>query len=268
VDAAVSPFAGDVAEIPLPAAPLAKVIAQIRYPRPLDFEGEESVDPIRRLLAGHYPVSRKVQGTAVVITPEGVAQQPSQDVNWTFQDVSEEWKITVSPQSISLEADKYTSRDDFCDRFNEAVSALAEVMHPPVYDRLGVRYVNILAGQDILAELPNFVEPVAQAGLVVPRGDVQVQHSLCDSLFIDGNAQLQVRWGWLPPGVGIDPTVTPPKVPYWLLDIDSFTGRGGPFEVGTLHELTRDLAMRAYRLFRWIVTDDFIAHFGGKHDHD
>jgi uncharacterized protein (TIGR04255 family) len=262
--AAVNPFTGDIPEIPLPTAPLAKVVAQIRYPRPLDFEGEESVEPLRRKLASRYPVGRKVQATAVVITPSGVTQQPSQDINWTFQDVQEEWKITVSNQSMSLEAENYTSRDDFSDRFNEAIRALADAMHPPVYDRLGVRYVNRLEGEGILPDLHKLVQPVAQAGLLVPHSGVQVQHSLCDTVFVDGNAQLQVRWGWLPAGAGIDPTVAAPNVPYWLLDIDSYTGKGGPFEVDSLQQLTRDLAIRAHRLFRWVVTDDFITRFGGK----
>ncbi len=262
--AAINPFTGDVPEIPLPAAPLAKVVAQIRYPRPLDFEGEESVEPLRHRLASSYPVGRKVQATAVVITPNGVTQQPSQDINWTFQDIQEEWKITVSTQSMSLEADRYTSRHDFCDRFNEAIESLAEVMHPPVYDRLGIRYVNRLEGEEVLADLPRLVRPVAQAGLIVPHSGVQVQHSLCDTLFIDGNSQLQVRWGWLPAGAGIDPTVTAPNVPYWLLDIDSYTGKGGPFKVDPLQQLTQDLAVRAHRLFRWGVTDEFIKRFGGK----
>jgi uncharacterized protein (TIGR04255 family) len=262
--AAVSPFTGDVPEIPLPRAPLAKVLAQIRYPRPLDFQGEESVEPLGRLLASRYPVGRKVQATAIMITPNGVTEQPSQDINWTFQDVQEEWKITVSNQSMSLEADKYTSRDDFCTRFNEAIAALAEVMHPPVYDRLGVRYINRLEGEDFLTDLDNLVQPVAQAGLVVPHSGVEVQHTLCDTIFVDGNTHLQVRWGWLPAGATIDPTVAAPKAPYWLLDIDSFTGKGGPFKVDSLQQLTRDLAIRAHRLFRWVVTDEFITRFGGQ----
>lgn len=262
--AAVSPFTGDVPEIPLPAAPLAKVVAQIRYPRPLDFEGEESVEPLRRMLATRYPVGRKVQATAVMITPSGVTQQPTQDVNWTFQDVQEQWKITVSDQSMALEADKYTSRDDFCDRFNEAIAALSEVMHPPVYDRLGVRYVNRLEGDEFLADLHRLVQPVAQAGLIVPHDGVQIQHSLCDTIFVDGIIQIQVRWGWLPAGTTIDPTAPAPNVPYWLLDIDSFTGKGGIFKVDALQHMTRDLAVRAHRLFRWVITDEFIARFGGQ----
>lgn len=262
--AEINPFSGDVPEIFLPSAPLARVVAQLRYPRPADFDGEESVEPARRALASHYPVGRKVQATAVVLTPDGITQQPSSDVNWTFEDIEGEWKLTVSNQFISLETTKYISREDFCDRFTEALTVLTDVIHPPVYDRLGVRYVNMLEGEEVLTDLDSLVRPVALAGLVVPRSGVQVQHSLCDSVFIDGNTQLQVRWGWLPAGIAIDPTVMSPKAPYWLLDIDSYTGKGGHFELEPINQLTRDLALRAHRLFRWVVTDDFLTRFGGK----
>jgi uncharacterized protein (TIGR04255 family) len=263
-NAKVDPFAGDVPEIFLPSAPLARVVAQLRYPRPLDFEGDGSVEPLRRVLAPRYPVGRRVQATAVVLTPSGVTQQPSAEVNWTFEDIAGEWKLTISNQFISIESTRYISRNDFCDRFSEAVRAFANVMHPPVYDRLGVRYVNMLKGEGILADLNRLVNPVALAGLVVPHANVQVQHSLCDSIFVDKDIQLQARWGWLPAGVSVDPTVAPPDLPYWLLDIDSYTGRGGAFDVDLLDGLTRDLALRAHRLFRWVVTDDFLTHFGGR----
>lgn len=263
-DATANPFADDIPEIRLSDAPLARVVAQVRYPRPLDFEDDKSLQPLGRILASRYPVGRKVQATAVLITPSGVTEQPASETNWTYQDVRGEWQITVSSQFTSIEALKYTSRNDFCDRFREVFEALSQVIHPPVFDRLGVRYINRLEGEEALKDLGNLVNPTTLAGLAVPHEGIQVQHSICDTVFVDGNSYLQVRWGWLPAGVSIDPTAPAPKVPYWLLDIDSYTGNGGPFEVEVLDGLTRDLATRAYRFFRWAITDSFVARFGGS----
>jgi uncharacterized protein (TIGR04255 family) len=257
-------FADDVPEIRLPDAPLVKVLAQVRYPRPLDFSDENTFEQIGRALLSRYPVGRKVQAAAILITPDGIKEQPSPEINWTYQSVSGDWQVTASGQFMSLETTSYTSRTEFCDRLREAIEAITAVIHPPVYDRLGVRYINRLEGEDILSDLHDLVRPVAQAGLVVPHHGLQVQHSLCDTVFIDGNSHLQARWGWLPAGTGIDFTVPPPSVPYWLLDIDSFTGSGGPFEVDTLDKLARDLSSRAYRFFRWTITDRFIERFGGS----
>lgn len=262
--ASVNPFADDVSEIQLPDAPLVKVLAQVRYPRPLDFSGEDTFERIGRALVSRYPVGRKVQAASLLITPDGIKEQPGPEINWTYQNVSGDWQVTASGQFISLETSSYTSRAEFCDRLREAIEAITTVIHPPVYDRLGVRYINRLEGEDVLVDLHNLVRPVAQAGLVIPHDGLQVQHSLCDTVFVDGNSHVQARWGWLPAGAGIDLAVPPPSVPYWLLDIDSFTGSGGPFEVDTLDNLARDLSSRAYGLFRWIITDEFIDRFGGK----
>lgn len=262
--ATVNLFADDVPEIQLPDAPLVKVVAQVRYPRPLDFDNENTFERIGRVLVSQYPVGRKVQAASLLITPNGIKEQPSPEINWTYQSVSGDWQVTASGQFISLETTSYTSRAEFCDRLREAIEQITTVIHPPVYDRFGVRYINRLEGQDVLDDLHKLVHPVALAGLVVPHGGIQVQHSLCDTVFIDGNSHVQARWGWLPAGAGIDLTVPPPVAPYWLLDIDSFTGSGGLFEVNALDKIARDLSARAYRLFRWVITDEFIDRFGGK----
>ena len=251
-------------EIALPEAPLVKVLAQLRYPRPLDFNEITSIESASRSLASRYPVGREVKATAVVITPSGLSQEPTSEKNWIFEDVNANWKVTIASQFVALETSRYSSRDDFVARFAEIVHIISESLRPPVYDRLGIRYINRLEGADTVQDLPRLVRPVALAGLTVPHEDVQIQHSICDTVFIDGNAHLQVRWGWLPAGATIDPTVSAPADPYWLLDIDSFTGRGGPFELPALDSAISDLAERAHRFFRWVVTEDFLRRFGGK----
>jgi uncharacterized protein (TIGR04255 family) len=259
-----TPFEGLVPEIPLPSAPLVKVLAQLRYPRPLDFDVRTSIEAVRTALGPRYPVNRETRGTTVVLTPAGVTQQQSPDTNWIFEDIQAKWKITLGDQSVSIETTDYQSREDFCERLNGVIHVVAEALRPPVYDRLGVRYINRLEGIEFLKELAELVEPVALAGLVIPHDRGQLRHSLCDTLFVDNDAQLQVRWGWLPAGTTIDPTVPPPPVPYWLLDIDSFIEKGAPFDVKVLDEQTVSLSERAHRFFRWTVTDKFITRFGGQ----
>jgi uncharacterized protein (TIGR04255 family) len=260
---ATNPFRGAVPEIVLPEAPLAKVLAQLRYPRPLDFNEATSLGPVRKSLASRYPVGREAKATAIVITESGVSQQPTPETNWIFEDVSANWKITLASRFVTLETTAYTTRNDFASRFIEIVHVISETLRPPVYDRLGIRYINHLEGEDVVHDLPRLVKPIALAGLAVPHDGIQIEHSLCDTIFIDGNAHLQARWGWLPAGASIDPTVSSPNVPYWILDLDSFTGKGGPFELPVLDKNVADLAERAHRFFRWIVTEEFLRRFGG-----
>jgi uncharacterized protein (TIGR04255 family) len=259
-----SPFEGYVPEIPLPAAPLARVLAQLRYPRPLDFDARTSVESVRKALASRYPVNREAKAAQIVITSAGVTQEQSPDTNWVFEDVQAQWKVTLGDKAASIETTSYTSRADFCERISDLIHVIGKSLRPPVYDRLGLRYINQLEGTEVQDELKTLVRPISLAGLAVPHQGVQIQHSLCDTLFIDENRHLQIRWGWLPAGVGVDPTVSAPNRPYWLLDIDSFTGKGGPFDTRVLDDLTTDLAERAHRFFRWVVTDEFLKRFGGQ----
>jgi uncharacterized protein (TIGR04255 family) len=259
-----SPFSGDVPEIPLAAGPLIKTVAQVRYPRPVDFADESTVAPIQRRLAGKYPVAREGNMSSVIITSEGVSQQPSAGKAWKLEDIAGEWSATVTDQFAALETSQYNSRDEFCSRLDELVEAVADDLRPPIFDRLGIRYINRIEDPSVLADLPNLVRPVALAGYEIPLDGAELAHSLCDTLFRDGDTNIQARWGWLPAGAVIDTTVPPPPVFHWLLDIDVYTTKGGPFDKKYLADLSRDFAERAYRFFRYIMTDDSIKRFAGQ----
>jgi len=131
------PFVGDVAEVPLPAAPLVKVLAQVRYPRPAGFSAAESIEPAQRALAGRYPINREGQSRNLVITPEGVTEQPGGGSVWTLQDLTAAWQVTLAEQFVAIETSSYESRTDFCNRLEELLSVVAKTLRPPIYDRLG-----------------------------------------------------------------------------------------------------------------------------------
>ena len=50
----------------------------------------------------------------------------------------------------------------------------------------------------------------------------------------------------------------------WVLDIDSYVEKRMPFTPDEVTENIRDLADRAYRMFRWVVNPEFIEYFGGS----
>jgi len=256
------PFTGPVDETPLSRAPLATVLCQVRFPKPLSF-GPSTVDAARVLLAAQYPVAREQTGTVIVVSQEGVSQQSDTNKIWTMSDVEGCWKIVLAENFVSIEATSYHSREDFIQRIIGLLEATQKSYAPPVFDRLGMRYVNRIQERDDLDRLDKMVRPVALAGLQVPHENVQVQHSVCDSLFIDGNASIQARWGWLPAGAILDPSLTVPTVEHWMLDIDVFSRAGGPFDSSSLSLLAREFAEKSYRLFRWLITDEFISNFGG-----
>jgi uncharacterized protein (TIGR04255 family) len=246
----------------LPGSPLVKVVAQVRYPRPIGFTESESIHSIADRMGESYPVARSTKRMALVVGPEGIAPQETERHQWVLSAVAEAWQITVADEFIALETNSYTSRIEFCERFNELVTSAKELLDPPVYDRLGVRYINHLTGEDILKTLPTLVTPPGLAGLVVsPRGAETIVHSLCDTLFSLDDAMLQARWGWMPGGTSIDLSVRPPSLPYWLLDTDVYTRRGGLF---TAEELTDKVILfteKAHDFFLSMTTPDLLANF-------
>lgn len=76
-------------------------------------------------------------------------------------------------------------------------------------------------------------------------------------------ASIGARWGLLPPGVIIDPALTPVNSASWILDVDTFQERKGDFESAEIGRHIEVYADIAYRFFRLAVTDDLIRRSGG-----
>lgn len=69
----------------------------------------------------------------------------------------------------------------------------------------------------------------------------------------------------LPAGGTVDPAaIEPAKEKSWVLDIDMFSGAPMRFDVERVVAEARRHAERVYTIFRWAVTDDFLARYGGK----
>ena len=77
-------------------------------------------------------------------------------------------------------------------------------------------------------------------------------------------ARVLARWGCLPPGATVDPSaIEPAKEKSWILDLDMFSTTPVPFAVDRVVAEAQRYAERIYTVFRWAVTDDFLARYGG-----
>jgi uncharacterized protein (TIGR04255 family) len=175
-----------------------------------------------------------------------------------FSDPKSIWQVTVTETAVALETTEYSSRDDFCERSGEIFGALSSVMLPPVVDRVGMRYVDRLAG-DAIARVPEFVIPELQALVGCIEEPMSIEHSLTQTQIAVGDHEsLQVRTGLLPAGLAFDPAVPQLPEPTWLLDMDVFTTTAGfAFDSKELEQRLRRFAEVAYAFFRWATTDAF-----------
>ena len=107
---------------------------------------------------------------------------------------------------LALETWRYTSRDDFLNRLRRVLTELDEHVNPRMIDRLGMRYIDRIQGENLRA-LPRLVRPEVAGVLATPlAGDAH--HMVAETLFRlpRSSGQLMVRWGRLPARSTVDPS--------------------------------------------------------------
>lgn len=263
-----SPLAGPPpAEVLLANAPLIRVIAQVRFPVVASIEKRDFIAGFQEAIRRDYPVLRPEQIPSVVFGPQGVMDERS-TAAWRFHAPSTDWRVTLAADFLALETSRYTSREDFLDRFRSVLEALEVNVDPKVVDRLGVRYIDRITGAD-LNDLPVLVRPEVSGILATPLAE-HLLHALSENVFVlpDHDGLVRTRWGLQPTGGTVDPgAVESIDEPSWLLDIDafqSFPESSRALEVEPLVERARAFTERIYSIFRWVVTDEFLRRYGGQ----
>lgn len=249
-------------EVPLPRAPLVRVIAQVRFPLVASVERREFIAPFQEAIRGAYPVLRQEQTPALILTPAGPASLAPQAA-WRFSDLEEKWRVSLTPGFLALETTAYTSRTDFLQRLDQVVKALDQFVAPKLVDRLGVRFIDRVAGHEV-DEITKLVRPEVR-GIVGALSPEWLKHTLNESVLTDDRAQLLARWGMLPPNQTIDPDgIEPRPERTWILDLDMSSVKPFPFSVDRIAADAKHFAERIYAFFRWVVTDEFLRTYGGN----
>lgn len=262
-----SPFGGQaIAEVPLGAAPLVRVISQIRFPRLAAIATDDTVvKTFISAMAPEYPVLSEQSEISVTITPEGVSEAPSGGRLWQLQSGDGAWTVSVADSFLAVDTSMYSSRAQFRERVTEAWRRFEEIVNPPAIERIGVRYINRIADRSTLQDLPSLVRDEVLGGVTVAMAEgVSLGHSMHEALYHLGKADgLQVRWGVLPPGAVLDPTLPAVSEPSWVLDLDAFCQRRMDSTTEIVSSQIEELAVRAYNYFRWVVKPAFLDRFKG-----
>ena len=252
------------AEVPLPNAPLLRVIAQIRFPQVLSIEKREFVAPFQEALRSQYPVLRNELSQAVMFGPQGASPAAPQTI-WRFADVESNWRVSLAPDFAAIETTAYESRKDFLKRFEAVVHALGEHVSPRVLDRVGVRYIDRVTG-DAFDAIENLVGPEV-LGVAATALGAHAVHAISESVFAisQTGAQLLARWGLLPKGATVDPAaIEPLDQPSWILDLDMYRSGQREYDAAAVVQEANGFAERIYAVFRWAVTDNFLRRYGGQ----
>lgn len=261
-DGTLSPFAEEpLEEITLDPAPLQRVLAQLRFPPVASIAHEAFIAPFQERLRATYQLLRPETNVEALFGPEGLVQQQTTKV-WRLLDIEEEWSVILSPSFVTLETTAYSSRDDFVARFRKVLDAFHAMSDPTpatVFERLGVRYSNMLTGEDATLRLRDYIRPEMYGPLAIKMTEgMELIATVSQAHFQLDGPQLQARWAKLPPNAVAVPDLPPVAEPSWMLDIDVFFEGRTPFDSTVAADRARHAATHAYRFFRWAMDDSFI----------
>ena len=252
-------------EVPLENAPLVRVIAQVRYPLIASVENRSFIGSFQEGIRHDYPTLRPEESRNVVFGPKGAISAQS-NTSWRFSDATGAWRVTLAPDFLALETNRYSSRDNFLDRFRRVLTELDAHINPRRVDRLRIRYIDRIVGENLHA-LPELVCPEVARVAAVPLA-ADAQHMIVEKLFDlpeEKGSQLRLRWGRLSARSTVDlAAVDPVDEPSCVLDIDAVRQITDALDVEKIVSRTRTLAERIYSVFRWAVTDEFLRRYGKR----
>lgn len=264
-----NPFGDDpVDDVILADAPLVKVLAQLRFPANLEMEDRTALAGFQKALREDYPVYRAGAEHTRVFADGKMLQLDSSIVH-RFSDVDGSWVASVTPEWVALETTSYTTRVDFVARWSKVIAALSAMEQAPaVYDRLGVRYIDQLTGDDATVNLRTNIREEVLGALALEDGESErgsLVAAVTQAHFLLDGPQLMARWGRLPPNGAILPGIDPIPEVSWILDMDVFVEEEGRrFNAEEVVAATERYAQHAYRFFRWAFTDTFIEQRQGE----
>ena len=125
----------------LPNAPLAYVLAQVRF-QPI-LEMDKSVPSIQTALRLKYPRYREVKVAGIEIGPNG-ARMLDAATRWEFTSASSRQGVILQTNSLVLHATEYSTYAAFSDSFHDVLKIVGDLVPGILVDRLGLRYIDFI----------------------------------------------------------------------------------------------------------------------------
>jgi uncharacterized protein (TIGR04255 family) len=255
------------AEVPLPHSPLIRVLAQIRFPTIASIEKIEFIAGFQEAIRQEYSILRQQKTQHFIVDGDDPNNPTSKEgVIWSFSNENYKWTIHLTNNFIALETTAYTSRAEFLEKLEFVLTSLETHIKPGHIDRIGVRYVDRIQGEDLIL-LPKLIRPEV-LGIFIPTLESHIDFNICETHFElpstnDQSYTLVTRWGKLPAGYSFDHRILDViDKPSWILDLDMSSGHNSNYSVQTIITVAKQFMERLYTFFRWVVTDEFLRKYG------
>jgi uncharacterized protein (TIGR04255 family) len=251
--------------------PLKLAVAQIQYPTIM------SVPTSDKLLASFqesvrdlYPLLSVGQGIGFAVSSQSIEQQPRPRI-FQLTDADQRWTVTLSADSIALEARDYTTFNEFSNRLLKVIAAAKEVYPLTSRRRLGLRYVNEIRDESEetteASEVSwNSVIRPEILGILATDLGASVNQAFQEVSLTIKNGALTMRHGAFAEGTAVRPLDNQPVLdkPFYLLDFDAFDDQPGDLSSNRVSDTLRDYNRSIFSLFRWSLTHEFYERLKGK----
>lgn len=262
-----------VERVALEHAPLVLALCQVQFSSVLGVAEPAVVAPFQRAIAGQYPVATTLQvgGLQLTIGLQAASAQPlAPSGQWQFSDREGIWQVVLAPNFVSLETRSYTDFGEFLERFSTVLTALSEHIRPEVGMRIGLRYINELRPGDrnwsrVIA--PRMLGPLADRAFEANTEQVASLQQL--TLRYPDHQGINIHHGVIPNGTTVRPRPSEqiPEGEFYLLDIDVYREfplpSGLSVEPKRIREIVEQYHDVIYHLFRWSITDEYLATLKG-----
>lgn len=209
---------------------LAEVICQLRFPVILSIGANDPVD-FQEAVRGVFPryTARKEQPRPQITglgTPNAKLETPKPIVNHNFISADGRWKLNLTSTFISLSTVNYPGWESFGKQLDMPLAQFIRIYKPAFFERIGLRYVNIISRRALELEDEPWRELISQPYLgVLAEEDVDERAARKCSVDVELNLDSSCRVK-LHAGPGMVKANTPnaqqdPEVKF-ILDMDLF----------------------------------------------
>ncbi len=236
---------------------LEQVICQLRFPEILAIEAKLPAD-FQEAIRADFPrySSRKEQPAPKLTGTPGQMnlEKPQPVTNHQFVSEDGVWRVNLTSRFISLACTRYTRWEDFAGMLDKPLAAFIQVYKPAWFERIGLRYVNVISRKTLGLEGELFRNLITERYLGILSDEqvaepTAIRSSVDADVAIRGGCRVKLHAG---PGQVRRGNVQDPEVKF-IFDQDLYMG--GKVPVNLSAGALQTLHTQAFAIFRGAITD-------------
>jgi uncharacterized protein (TIGR04255 family) len=237
--------------------PLVEVVAQIRFSRLLEIEQQLPVE-FQKTLAPSYPFLETRDSLSVRVAPSNQAPEVGRNALYDFVTSDRQVRLTLASTSIAVTTPAYVKWGKFRPHIETALRALSDTYHPPVFTRIGLRYVNAVE-RDVL-QLGNLPwRDLIHAPLLGLLGSDEID--IADITQHNSAAVVSLARGMVTIRCGLAEN-SETKTKAYLIDNDFFINEQLSSDINDALRIFDEFNAESGRAFRWCIKDQLHTALG------